>query len=145
MTKFGGFKLAVKTFDGTQIADLRNGDILSLSKRGAGATTPQLTDIMTEIYQCSLSTLSDASGDPNDCPLTRRQLCLGPLYLYLKDLVVLVAINVIEHSTERFAASIKWQNAEEYIHYHALVASQMATIGLGSDTEVAAWIIGGNT
>lgn len=146
LNKFSGFKLAVKTFDSAQIDGRQNGETLSCSVgEGIWAETLQLTDPKIAVHTNSSPSHSDTSIDPKDCWLSRRQSCLGLLCVGITDLFVPSAINVIEDATERTAAMIEWQNVEEYIFDHPLVTNLMASIGLGSDTVLAAWMAGAHS
>lgn len=124
LNKFGGFKLAEKTIDCAQIDDTSSFPI------GEG--------FMAKTLQ-----LNDTSVNPKNCPLTRRELCLGLLCVAPTDSFVLTAIKVTEDAIERAAALIEWQSIEEYIFDHLLVTSPIAPIGLGSDTLAAAWLARG--
>lgn len=145
LNNFGGFKLAVKTFDGAQIVDRQNCDTSSFPRgEGIRAKTLQIPNPKIGVYNYLSPTRPDPSADPKDCPLERRQSCLGLLCAGITGLFVPTAFNVTEDATERAAAMIEWQDVEVHIFDHLLVTSSMVSIGLVTNTLAVAWMAGGD-
>ncbi|MCR9239676.1 MAG: hypothetical protein NXI17_23645 [Alphaproteobacteria bacterium] len=135
----GGLARTPDTYNGSS-----NPGVLSFARGALALLTPQqLADLSIEAYEYTAPEPPEPpepSTDPKDWPLTRRQLRLGLLGLGITDTSVLAAINAIVDTTQRAAALIEWEDAEEYNYEHPLVASLMTSVGLNADTAAPAWL-----
>lgn len=134
--QFGGLYRTPQSFNGKA-----NPGLLKLGRGALGLLTPQqLADLEIEPYEYTPPEAPAASTDPRDWPLKRRQLRLGLLGLGINDAAVMTAINEIADATQRAAALIEWQDADEYNFEHPLVTKLMASVGLNEQTAATAWL-----
>lgn len=139
LNKFGGLARTPQSFNGKS-----NPGVLKFGRGALGLLTPQqLADLKIEAYEYVApepAPPAPPSTDPVDWPLTRWQLRRGLLAMGITEATVLTAINEIEDATERAAALIDWQDADEYNFGHPLVQSLMLKVGISDASAAQAWL-----